>query len=157
MQLVSATTQENPETMANHNSISPLLTPRQVAKLLQLSLATIYAKARSLGGFYPAGIKALRFRRETIHAIMEGPQDRKVPHPVPASGQKVQQDRLRYQKGRQNMASGEVEGVGDRGSDPTIAADAVRFGLRDPGPRGPDGQVPAPGRKKPSAHHPEIS
>jgi hypothetical protein len=46
-------------------------------------MATIYAKTPSLGGFYPAGIKALRFRREIIYAMMEGPKDRQVPKSIP--------------------------------------------------------------------------
>jgi hypothetical protein len=128
-----ATIQENFETMAIHSSTLPLLSPRQVAELLQLSLATIYAKAHSLGGFYPAGIKALRFRTEMIYAIMEGPQNRKVSLPVSISGQKVQQDGVRHPKGRRKMDSGPADGIGAGSPDPTIAADAIRFGLRTPG------------------------
>lgn len=134
--------------MAIHNSMLPLLTPPQVAELLQLSVATIYAKANRLGGFYPAGIKALRFRRETIYALMEGPQDGKVPHSIPASGQEVQQDRLFNSKGRRDLASGKAEDVGPESPDPTIDADAIRFGLCSSISKDSDGQVLALGRKK---------
>ena len=34
-----------------------LLTPEEVAQLLQISIRTVYAQARRLGGFYPAGIE----------------------------------------------------------------------------------------------------
>ena len=51
----------------------PLLTPKQVAALLQISTRTVYDNARKLGGFYPAGIRVLRFRREDINAIMQNP------------------------------------------------------------------------------------
>jgi predicted DNA-binding transcriptional regulator AlpA len=128
--------------------MQPLLKPEQVAELLQLSLATIYAKANSLGGFYPAGIKALRFRRETIYAIMEGPQNRKVPHSIPASGEEVQQDRVSDTKGRRALASGAADGLGSESPDPSIDADAIRFGICPPGPKDPDGQVPSPGREE---------
>ncbi|MCP4624842.1 MAG: helix-turn-helix domain-containing protein [bacterium] len=46
-----------------------LLTPKQVAELLSLSVRTVYDHSIRLGGFYPAGIKALRFRRDVIEAI----------------------------------------------------------------------------------------
>jgi len=51
--------------------MEPLLTPKQIAELLNLSVRTVYDRVR-LGGFYPAGIKTLRFRRDVIEAIMEG-------------------------------------------------------------------------------------
>ena len=52
--------------------MEPLLTPKQVAEILNLSVRTVYDHRIRLGGFYPAGIKALRFRRDVIEAIMEG-------------------------------------------------------------------------------------
>lgn len=48
--------------------MSPLLTPEEVASLLRISLRTVYENARRLGGFYPAGIRVLRFRKERIHS-----------------------------------------------------------------------------------------
>ena len=131
----------------------PLLKPEQVAELLQVSLATIYANADSLGGFYPAGIKALRFRRDTIYAIMEGPKDGKVPHPVSTSGEEVQQNRLRHPKGRRKVEEGQADRTGAGSPDPAIDADAIRFGLCSPGPEDTNGQVHAPGRKRFSRSH----
>jgi len=52
--------------------MEPLLTPKQVAEMLNLSVRTVYDHSIRLGGFYSAGIKALRFRRDVIEAIMEG-------------------------------------------------------------------------------------
>ncbi len=49
-----------------------LLTPEQVADLLQISVKTVYEKSDRFGGFYPAGIRVLRFRQEVINGIMEG-------------------------------------------------------------------------------------
>ncbi len=49
-----------------------LLTPSDVAELLQISVRTVYDHARRLGGFYPAGIKVLRFRPEVIYGSVEG-------------------------------------------------------------------------------------
>ncbi len=53
--------------------MQPLLTPEEVANLLQISIKTVYENALRLGGFYPAGIRKLRFRYEFIQKIMEGP------------------------------------------------------------------------------------
>ena len=54
--------------------MTPLLTPENVADLLQIDAKTVYKHSRRLGGFYPAGIKVLRFKQETINDIMEGGQ-----------------------------------------------------------------------------------
>jgi hypothetical protein len=43
-----------------------LLTPAQVAELLQVSVRTVMRHAKALGGIYPAGIKCLRFRAEDV-------------------------------------------------------------------------------------------
>lgn len=48
-----------------------LLTPLEVSKKLKISLSTVYKKSRILGGFYPAGIKSLRFDEAIINGIME--------------------------------------------------------------------------------------
>ncbi|HCY85370.1 MAG TPA: hypothetical protein DHV36_09580 [Desulfobacteraceae bacterium] len=49
-----------------------LLTPEDVADLLQVSVKTVYKHKRRLCGFHPAGLRCLRFRRESIYDIMEG-------------------------------------------------------------------------------------
>ena len=56
----------------NHKFISSLLTVKDVAGLLQIKERTVYDNRKALGGFYPAGIKVLRFRAEVIYGIMEG-------------------------------------------------------------------------------------
>lgn len=126
----------------------PLLTVAEVARLLQMSCRTIYANARRLGGFYPAGIRSLRFRREDIYGIMEGPEDRQVPLRISVPGQEVRQGRVCHKKGGEEGRRGapKVSGTGPD-PDPSIAADLIRFGLRDPNPGGTDGKIPAPGRK----------
>jgi len=57
------------------DGISPLLTPKQVAELLKVSLKTVYDNIKLLGGFWPAGIRVLRFRHEDIERILEGPRN----------------------------------------------------------------------------------
>ena len=49
-----------------------LLSVKDVAELLNMSPRTVYDHAQELGGFYPAGIRLLRFQREVIYGIMEG-------------------------------------------------------------------------------------
>ncbi len=56
----------------------PLFTPDQVATLLQISTRTVYDNKEKLGGFYPAGIGVLRFRREKIHGYMEGSRNEEM-------------------------------------------------------------------------------
>ena len=82
---------------------APLLTPKQVAALLQISTRTVYENARKLGGFYPAGIRVLRFRREDINTIIQNPPGgRKV-------GVSTQEEKARV--GRpQNMKRGQGTG-----------------------------------------------
>jgi hypothetical protein len=49
-----------------------LLTPSQVADQLQISVRTVMRHSRALGGFYPAGIRALRFREEDVERACLG-------------------------------------------------------------------------------------
>ncbi len=49
-----------------------LLTVADVARLLNLSSKTVYKHKRRLGGFYPAGIRVLRFSPETIQELLAG-------------------------------------------------------------------------------------
>ena len=55
--------------------LNSLLTPKEVANLLKVSPRTVYDRAVALGGFYPAGIRVLRFRPEVINGYMEGQTD----------------------------------------------------------------------------------
>jgi hypothetical protein len=119
--------------------MTPLLTTPEVARLLHLSERTVYAQRQRLGGFYPAGIRALRFRKEDIYAIMEGPQDRQLEVPVPISGPAPQQNWIQNQ-GPGSKRTGSPPKGADQPADPSIIADSVRFGLRDP-----DGGVSAGG------------
>lgn len=48
-----------------------LLTPKDVAKLLQISEKTVYKHQRRLCDFHPVGIKCLRFRAKDIYDIMK--------------------------------------------------------------------------------------
>ena len=88
-----------------------LLTPEEVASLLQLSLRTIYANVRRLGGFYPAGIRALRFRREDSSAIMEGPQELTLEVPVSIPELALRQLRV---PGQENGSSGNGNAPGEK-------------------------------------------
>jgi len=129
--------------------MNSLLTPNEVARLLHLSVRTVYAQRHRLGGFYPAGIRALRFRREDIYAVMEGPQ-RKLEIPISTPGTAPQQDRVQTQ-GRGSERPGRSLKEPRRPADPSIIADSVRFGLREP-----DGGISSGGRKKPRPQDPGI-
>jgi hypothetical protein len=117
----------------------PLYTPDQVAALLQISVRTVYAEKHRFGGFYPAGLKVLRFPPEVINGIISG------------QGQGVA---LRFYGGReeihQSMVPDKSRG-NERKRNPQkrsaeeIREASIRFGLRDS-----DGRIPEFGRKKKS-------
>jgi len=74
-----------------------LLTPKQVAKTLSISVRSVYDHAGRLGGFYPAGIKCLRFRAEAINDIMMGQNQEQMRVQAQVQGRA---SRGRPQKGR---------------------------------------------------------
>ena len=53
-----------------------LMTVKEVARCLKISIRTVYDNQNRLGGIYPAGIKVLRFRKDIIDGIMEGQKTR---------------------------------------------------------------------------------
>jgi hypothetical protein len=67
--------------------------------MLQLNVRTIYENAKRLGGFYPAGIRVLRFKEGVIRGIMEGPGNRVMEVPVSASGEALRRRRIQHQGG----------------------------------------------------------
>lgn len=67
----------------------PLLKPDEVANLLKLSVRTVYDNKHRLGGFYPGGIKALRFRAGTIYGIMEGQKTQGLAIQLPVQGENL--------------------------------------------------------------------
>ena len=96
-----------------------LLTPEQVAKFLQISIRTVYENKDRLGGFYPAGIKVLRFRKEVIYGIMEGQKAEGLGIRLSVQGQKVRRQGIQNQ-GRGKGVQGETqEGGQEHQTDPT--------------------------------------
>jgi hypothetical protein len=93
--------------------MKPLLTPKDVAVLLSVSVRTIYDNYQRLGGFYPAGIKRLRFREEVINGIMEGQKPEGLVLQVSSSEQTIRQPGLLYQK-RGNSRQGGTSMQGSR-------------------------------------------
>jgi len=83
-------------------------TPEQVAELMQVSTSVVYKHKDTLGGFYPAGIKVLRFNKGVINGILEGQDPQRLGIQVPISGPAVRgqgvQDQGRGQ-GRQGKPS----------------------------------------------------
>ena len=82
--------------------MNQLLTPDNVAELLQISSKTVYKHKQKLGGFYPAGLRILRFNQEVIHGIMEGQSQEPLVLQVPISGQKLHGERVQGQKRSRN-------------------------------------------------------
>lgn len=77
--------------------IDPLLTPQDVADLLQISVRTVYKKKHLLGGFYLPGIKVLRFPRGIIYDLLQG--EREMALRVPAHGETLSVRLLQHQGG----------------------------------------------------------
>jgi len=82
-----------------HGKPPRLLTPADVAELLQISEKTVYKNQRRLCGFYPAGIKVLRFREDVIYGIMEGRSPGAVMQRTPANKQRLHQKTDDYRHG----------------------------------------------------------
>lgn len=96
-----------------------LLTPTQVAELLQISTRTVYENKHRLGGFYPAGIRVLRFRKEVIYGIVEGQETKRLGIRLSVQGQEVRRQGIQNQ-GRGKGIQGETqEGSQKHQTDPT--------------------------------------
>lgn len=67
----------------------PLLTPSDVAELLNISEKTVYKHSEKFCGFKPAGLGILRFRKEIIYGIMEGQDPETLVLQFPVSEQAV--------------------------------------------------------------------
>lgn len=87
-----------------------LLTPKEVANLLQISPRTVYDRAGDLGGFYPAGIRVLRFRPEIIGGYLEGQDQKGLAIQLPVQGGGVRRGRPRKQA-RSNGGQGEEKRI----------------------------------------------
>ena len=79
-------------------TLQKLLTPTDVAELLQVSEKTVYKHKHRFGGFYPAGLKVLRFRGDIIDGILQGPKTEGLDISVSVSGQKLRKSRIQDQK-----------------------------------------------------------
>jgi len=100
-----------------------IMTPKQVARYLQISPHTVYSRWERLGGFKIG--RTLRFRKEIIDALfrqkekkMEGGGEKRVPKVYARVSDK---DR------GENLGSGKMEGVGKPGT----GEDRNRHGLVD--------------------------
>ena len=116
--------------------MNQLLTVNDVAKLLNVSVRTVYEHAERLGGFYPLGIRRLRFQQERIYEHLEGQAKGVLALQLPVHGEGIYGERVRDQKvGRKRQ-------VGSSGFGKVCAAGAAedRHGLLRgiktvPGPR----------------------
>lgn len=100
--------------------MNQLLTPEDVADLLQMSVKTVYAHSKRLGGFRPAGIRMIRFKPEVIRDIMEG-QGERLEVPVPAPGGAIQQPTFPDKGGsvRRNVRTKKVIEINGWKTDPS--------------------------------------
>jgi len=81
------------------NLVKKLLTPSDVADLLQISEKTVYKHKNKFGGFYPAGLRILRFKQEVVHGIMEGQNSPALVLQVPVPGQELYGQGIQGQEG----------------------------------------------------------
>lgn len=106
------------------NVNNKLLTPKDVAELLNISVRTVYDNAKRLGGFYPFGLRVLRFSPEAIHEHLEGQITKVLRLQVPVSAQGL------GSKGIQNaLGSKHHTRKAPAGSQGQIKTDPNRHGL----------------------------
>ena len=99
--------------------MTALLTPQEVADLLSVSLRAIYDNHERLGGFYPAGIKRLRFRREVSYGIMEGQEAKGLVLQVRSAKEDLRKPGLLNQKRCHSSQGGaSAAGIGKYRTDP---------------------------------------
>jgi excisionase family DNA binding protein len=106
-----------------------IMTPKQVARYLKISLHTVYSRWVKLGGLKIG--RTLRFRKEIIDALfrqeekkVEGGSEKRVP--------KVY-TRVSDKDGSENMGSGKMERVGkSESSGDRTGEERNRHGLIDP-------------------------
>jgi len=91
-----------------------LLTPRDVSKLLNIAIRTVYDHRTRLGGFYPAGIRVLRFREDKIDELMEGQGQGGLAMGVSIPGAQAHRGRVQNQNGSQGRTGVEAKGSQDR-------------------------------------------
>jgi hypothetical protein len=78
-----------------------LMTPKEVAQCLKISVRTVYDNQNRLGGIYPAGIKVLRFRKDFIDGVVEGQETQGLEVQLSVSGKKLRGWRSSYESGSQ--------------------------------------------------------
>ena len=105
-EVFSRLVESNKDTDAGTDNMEQLLTPKQVANLLQISSRTVYDNKHRLGGFYPAGIKCLRFRKEIIDGILEGSGSKGLGVSVSIPGEKLRGPRIQNQEGSPSCPGG---------------------------------------------------
>jgi len=71
-----------------------LMTPEDVADLLRISTRSVYDHKDRFGGFYPAGLRVLRFRGEVIRELMEGQGKPNVQVQIPDQGEGLRGGRV---------------------------------------------------------------
>lgn len=106
--------------------MNSLMTPEDVEEVLQISISTVYRNAGRLGGFYPFGLKVLRFNREIIergHLEEQRPGGLVVQFPTP--GEAIRGKGLSEKIGSSIRQRGKAKAVDGRGKDPN------RHGLFD--------------------------
>lgn len=108
--------------LTDFNKNIELLTPQDVADLLQISVKTVYAHAKKLGGFYPLGIQVLRFRAEEIYERLEGTG--RISLSLPVQRDQIQRERI---QNAERSKSG--RGRAKKGSGIAAKEDGDRHGL----------------------------
>ena len=101
-----------------------IMTPKQVARYLQISPHTVYSRWEKLGGLKIG--RALRFRKEIIDALFQQ-EEKKMERSGEKRDPKVYAC-LSDKNGSENLGSGKMERVGK----PEAGEDRNRHGLIDP-------------------------
>ena len=84
------------------------LSVKQVAEIFQISTRTVYENKHQLGGFYPADIRVLRFRKEVIYGLMERQETGGLGVRFPAQGETIRRQGIQNE-GRSEVGQGEAQ------------------------------------------------
>ena len=101
--------------------IEVLYTVEEVAQILKVDIRTVYDHRKRLGGFYPAGIRVLRFRKEEIDGIVARPDTQGLEVRGPSQRQEADRRGIQDQGGGADSTGGRSKGrkaeTQDRGAE----------------------------------------
>ena len=105
-----------------------LLTPQEVADHYKCSIKSVYERKKDLKGFYPPGIKLLRFLPEVIYGYLQGQNYQDMAVQIRARKKELCREGVHY-PARSRSRKGEASGRNKDSSADTNPDESDRHGI----------------------------